>query len=62
MTERLLIEADLAHELERDDPEHGGARLCVVRYFDDGEGEEERLSHPRTLVAVNADVDVDEYG
>ena len=63
----------------------GGARLSVVRYFDDDEGEDELLSPPDAalqklsgqhqllgwnlsaqvlgfLVAVGADLDVDEYG
>lgn len=63
----------------------GGARLSVVRYFNDDEGEEEVLSPPDAplrkfpgqhqllgwnlsarvlgfLVAVGADLDVDEYG
>jgi hypothetical protein len=75
----------LARELRADDPEHGGAVMRVVRYFDAEDGEEEELSPPDAplrklagqhqllgwvldrevlefLLAVDAVLDVDEYG
>lgn len=36
----------LAQELSAADPEHGGAVMRVVRYFDAEDGEEEELSSP----------------
>lgn len=38
--------AALSQELAAHDPEHGGAALRVVRYFNDPDGEEEELSPP----------------
>lgn len=38
--------AEVARELRRDDPNHGGARFFVVRNFDHEDGEEELLSPP----------------
>src|SRR5262245_56044143 len=34
----------LAQELHHDEHGHGGAKLCVVRYLNDSDGEEEQLS------------------
>ncbi|WP_378738290.1 DUF4279 domain-containing protein [Nocardia brasiliensis] len=36
----------LARELERNDPVHGGAKLSVVRYLNDEDGDEEQLNPP----------------
>lgn len=37
---------ELAQELREDDPGHGGAKLSVVRYFNDSDGDEEQLNSP----------------
>ncbi|MGB3440546.1 MAG: DUF4279 domain-containing protein [Actinophytocola sp.] len=38
---------ELARDLSRADPGHGGAKLGVVRYLDDPDGEIEQLSSPQ---------------
>lgn len=40
----------LSQELAAHDPEHGGAVLRVVRYFDDPDGEEEEFSPPEAAL------------
>jgi hypothetical protein len=75
----------LAGELAAHEPETGGARLSVVRYFNDEDGEGELVDSPvpgltklpgqhqllgwnldrrvlEFLLAVGADLDIDEYG
>jgi hypothetical protein len=37
---------ELAQELHRDEPGRGGAKLSVVRYLNDSDGEEEQFSAP----------------